>query len=111
MKNENSKLKEMIPERSGEERAKLFDYLTKDLKFTSKTAHQFLSLEWNILKRQRELNTKFDYTDNKPEGKELYGHNDQLVKETEEYVNAIDEAIQKLKECKKLVNALLEENN
>lgn len=52
-----------------------------------------------------------DYADNKPEGKDLYCHNDQLVKETDGYVEAIDEAMQNLKECKNLVNAFLEENN
>lgn len=52
-----------------------------------------------------------DYADNKPEGKEVYSHNDQLAKETEGYVDAIDDAMKKLKECKELVNAFLKENN
>lgn len=52
-----------------------------------------------------------DYADGKAEGKDLYCHNDQLVKETDGYVEAIDEAMQNLKECKNLVNAFLEENN
>ena len=50
-----------------------------------------------------------DYADNKSE--DLYSHSDALAKETEGCVDAIDEAMQKLKECKDLVNAFLEENN
>ena len=49
-----------------------------------------------------------DYADNKPEGKDLYCHNDTLSKETDGYIDAIDEAMQKLKECKDLLNAFLE---
>lgn len=52
-----------------------------------------------------------DYADNKPEGKDLYCHNDTLSKETDGCIDAFDEAIQKLQECKELVNAFLDENN
>lgn len=52
-----------------------------------------------------------DYADNKPEGKDLYCHNDMLSKETDGCIDAFDEAIQKLQECKEVVNSFLEENN
>lgn len=60
MEKNNEKFGKMIPERSGDERAKLFDYLTKELKFKSSTAHKFLSLERAIVKRQQEFNRKVE---------------------------------------------------
>lgn len=58
MEKNNEKFGEMIPERSGDERAKLFDHLTNNLKFKSATAHRFLSLERAIAKRQRQWEEK-----------------------------------------------------
>ena len=52
-----------------------------------------------------------DYADGKKDGKDLYCHNDVLSKETDGCIDAFDETIQKLQECKELVNAFLDENN
>lgn len=41
----------------------------------------------------------------------IFTTSDALAKETDGYVDVIDEAMQNLKECRDLVNAFLEENN
>ena len=49
-----------------------------------------------------------DYADGKAEGKNLY---DKLTKETADYTNIINEAIQDMEDCRTLLNAFLEKNN
>ena len=48
-----------------------------------------------------------DYADGKEEGKNLY---DKLTKETADYTNIINEAINDLEDCSTLINKYLENN-
>lgn len=51
-----------------------------------------------------------DYAEGKEDGKDLYVHNEKLIKETANCNSVIDDAIKDLEDCRTLLNKFLENN-